>query len=785
MNSRSPSPRRGHPLRGAGRLFPVLAIVLSGCMAPAEEPPEPEFPDPRAEALTDSVFAEASRALKQRRPWRTESLIARDLADSARRTDWTVILAAEAAGATDRWARVDSLLAGMPFENPYARIDARLLLARSALERGDAAGALEHAAVARDLAESPVMRAPALVFIARAHERLGARDSAIAAYTTAARSLRPVSDWLTLRATSLTRDSSVRRAQYERLKTPVARKHALYSEAQILERTGRGRAAIELYERAGAPFNAMRLRAAMASGAADRAVARRELIAYVEANSGSDNARVAIEILDGGKYKLTADEEIIVARSAVQHGPLSRARVALERAFAIRAPTGPERLFQISVLAESGPASRREATRLLTAIRKPSPYAGEAALERAKLLRRRGQSAAAQTALRNVVRLYPSDTVAAAGALVVLAEMAVDAKRDPDAREAYLTLARKYPTSIHAAHARFEAAILAVAARRYAAASAELDSLLMLHPTTPDSSVARYWSAKTRALLRDAAGARERWTATLASAPMSYYSAQSARRLGVAPWAPVASPDTFVAFPDVDAAFVRADMLERLGMAYEARLEMDALAEGADTSTEHMLAIGNKFRERALMRRTMDMGRRAVAAGASDARAWRLVYPVGEADLVARESAAKKVDPALVAALIRQESRFEARATSPVGARGMMQMMPAVGKELARYEKVKPFDVEMLYDPSVNIKLGVAHLKSFMRHYRSPELALAAYNAGPGRVARWSSRTGGTDPELFVERIRFAETKHYVRNVVRSRDMYAALYDWEKIGGMD
>ena len=782
MNPRSSGPRRGHRFRGAGRLASILLLAVAGCMPPAEDDPEPELPDPRAEAMVDPVFREASRMLQQRRPWRTEALLAPLLADTAQRSEWVVILAAEAATATDRWARVDSLLSTAAFENPYARSDARLLRARSALERGDAEGALEHAIVARDLAESPAMRAPAYVFLARAYERLGRRDSAIAAYSAAAVVLKPVSDWLTLRATSLTRDSAVRADRYEDLRTPIARAHSMYSEAQILERSGRARSAVALYEKAGAPFNAMRLRAAIASGAADRAVARRELVEFIAANSGTDEARVAIEILDSGRFKLMADEEIIVARSAAKHGPLSRARVALERAFAVRAPTGPERFFQIEVLAESGPASRREATRLLERIRKPSPWAGQAALERAKLLRRRGQASAARAALQQVVRLYPNDTVAAAGALVTLAEMAMDEKRDPAARDAYLSLARKYPTSELAAHARFEAAILAIAMRRNTSASAELDTLLAMYPTTEDSSAARYWSAKTRAMLRDSATARERWTMTLASAPMSYYSAQSARRIGMLPWAPPESPDTFVTYPDVKAAFTRADMLERLGMAYEARLEIDALAESADTSVEHMLAIGNGFRERSLMRRTMDMGRRAIAAGATDARAWRLVYPVGEADLVARESAAKKVDPALVAALIRQESKFEARAESPVGARGMMQIMPAVGKELARYERIRPFDVQMLWDPSINVRLGVAHLKSFTRHYGSPELALAAYNAGPGRVARWSSRTGGKDPELFVERIRFAETKHYVRNVLRSRDMYAALYDWARIG---
>src|SRR5688500_2942041 len=503
MNSRSLWPRRGHPFRGVGRLASALVLAAAGCMPPAEEAADPEMPDPRAEALADPVFREASQMLQQRRPWRTEALLAPMLADSTQQSEWVVILFAEAAAATDRWERVDSLLAAAAFENPYARSEARLLRARSALERGDAHGALEHAIVARDLAESPAMRAPAYVFLARAYERLGQRDSAATAYRAAAVVLKPVSDWLTLRATSLTRDSAVRADHYERLRTPVARVRAMYSEAQILERSGRARSAIALYEKAGAPFNAMRLRAQIASGPADRAVARRELVEFIRANSGTDEARVAIEILDGGRFKLTADEEVVVAHSAAKHGPLSRARVALERAFAVRPPSREERFFQIEVLAESGPASRREATRLLERIRKPSPWAGEAALERGRLLRRRGQPAAARAALQSVVKLYPKDTIAAAGALVTLAEMAIDEKRDPAAREAYLTLARKYPTSEYAAHARFEAAILAIAARKHSAASAELDTLLLLHPTTTDTSAARYWSAKTRAFLRD------------------------------------------------------------------------------------------------------------------------------------------------------------------------------------------------------------------------------------------------------------------------------------------
>ncbi|HUF28466.1 MAG TPA: transglycosylase SLT domain-containing protein [Gemmatimonadaceae bacterium] len=771
--------------RGARCLASLLALAVAGCVPSGDRLPTHDEPDPRAEALSDPAYRAAAAALAERRPWRAESLLAPAMDDPARRTAWVVLLAAEMAGATGRWPRVDSLLGRAPLEDSRAEAEARLLLARGALERGDAEAALEHARVARGLASNANTHAQALVFLARAHERLGARDSALASYSGAATVLVPIGDWLILRATSLTRDSAARAKHYKRLRTTTARERAAYAEAQLLERTGRARAAIALYEQGGAPMQAMRLRAATASGLAERERVRRELVAFVQANTGTFDARHAIEMLDAGRYRLTAAEEIIVARSAARHGPLSRARSGLARAFTLRAPTVEERLFQVSVLAESGPASRREAERLLTRIRKPSPAAGVAALERAKLIRRRGATAAARTALRQVVREFPDDTAAASGALLILAEMATDALRDTEARDAYRTLAMNYPTSEHAPRARFHAAVLAFAAGRHRVAAEELDLLAELHPTSADGPGALYWSARARAALRDTAGARERWEALLASAPMSYYAAQGARRLGVAPWAPPASPDTFAMIGDVRDALTRIELLERLGMLLEARLELDALAASADSSAERVLAIADAFRARGQMRRAMELGRKAIALGAKDARAWRLVYPVGAAELVLAEATGRRVDPALVAAVIRHESSFEERATSPVGARGLMQVMPNVGRALARSEKITPWDPAMLYDPDINVRLGVIHLRSFTRHYSHETLALAAYNAGPGRVARWVTRPGGRDPELFVERIRFPETRGYVRNVLRSRDMYAALYDWGEGRGTD
>jgi soluble lytic murein transglycosylase len=132
----------------------------------------------------------------------------------------------------------------------------------------------------------------------------------------------------------------------------------------------------------------------------------------------------------------------------------------------------------------------------------------------------------------------------------------------------------------------------------------------------------------------------------------------------------------------------------------------------------------------------------------------------------------------LVAALIRQESNFNPRATSPVGARGLMQLMPDVGQGLASAKGISSWNADMLYDPAVNIKLGTAHLRTLMRKYPEVVKSLAAYNAGESRVEKWSTKTGAADPEVFTERIPFVETRDYVRIILRNRAYYSALYPW-------
>ena len=124
------------------------------------------------------------------------------------------------------------------------------------------------------------------------------------------------------------------------------------------------------------------------------------------------------------------------------------------------------------------------------------------------------------------------------------------------------------------------------------------------------------------------------------------------------------------------------------------------------------------------------------------------------------------LDPFLVLAVIRQESYFDDGAVSRAGAVGLMQIMPKTGRTLARSAGVGRFEKRMLFDPEVSIRMGSRYLGEQMRTFASGqtrevgfELGLAAYNAGPSAAHKWVRRFPLDDPDAFVERIPYKETR--------------------------
>jgi soluble lytic murein transglycosylase len=147
----------------------------------------------------------------------------------------------------------------------------------------------------------------------------------------------------------------------------------------------------------------------------------------------------------------------------------------------------------------------------------------------------------------------------------------------------------------------------------------------------------------------------------------------------------------------------------------------------------------------------------------------RLRYPLEYKHIVLGHAENYELDPALIAAVIYRESRFDPNAVSESGAVGLMQLLPDTAEGIAELTGGSAFRVDDLYEPEVNVRYGSFYLRRLLTKYEGDlELALAAYHAGQGNVDEWLSEGG---------RIEFAETREYVADVLELEERYRKAYD--------
>lgn len=162
-----------------------------------------------------------------------------------------------------------------------------------------------------------------------------------------------------------------------------------------------------------------------------------------------------------------------------------------------------------------------------------------------------------------------------------------------------------------------------------------------------------------------------------------------------------------------------------------------------------------------------------------------LYYPLSYRQSLLQRAHEYGLDPYLVAAVIRTESRFRPDATSAQGARGLMQIMPETGEWAASQLKI-PYSPEMLYDPDYNIRLGCWYLAELHREFNGdPVLALAAYNGGRNNVKKWLNERRWTGEHQTLDQIPFAETRVYVGRVLRDVEFYRRIYGSALWGGKE
>jgi soluble lytic murein transglycosylase len=615
----------------------------------------------------------------------------------------------------------------------------------------------------------------ALVLRARELDRADSLEAARAAYEDAAKKLPQLSDWLYLRAAGVTADSGARAAYYAKLTTAVARDRIRHTDAIAKERSRDFAGAIRAYTALGERLDALRLRVAPPADDASRTAARGELLSFISASNNSPDTRAAIDLFDKAFPSTSPAEELSIARAAGKAGVPERAATAYAKALGAGLGDINDTFGYASVLFRL--RKYPEAAAQFAKVRTPPGLAAGAQYQLARAQVALGNTDAARTTLRAITTAYAKDT-SAASAMLLLADLATDENRDQDARQTLTAMLRRFPSGRHATNARFRAGIIAYIQGDRKAAAAEFDSLVARDSSSVEALSAAYWAGRSYAALGDKAKSAARWRSIIAKEPLSYYAVLAAKRLDTALVGADRSPANYGRVPAVDSALNRVVSLKDVGMDVEAGFENDKLFRDALADPNRLVATAHALAGTDQASRSIALGRRALDEIGRSPENYRLYFPVLERETLISASKENGLDPVLVAALIRQESNFNPQATSPAGARGLMQLMPAVGKTVAESKGIGAWNPDLLYEPATNIKLGTAHLQGLAHRYSDVVKVLAAYNAGESRVEKWSTKTGAGDPEVFTERIPFVETRDYVRSILRNRAYYQALYSW-------
>jgi soluble lytic murein transglycosylase len=156
---------------------------------------------------------------------------------------------------------------------------------------------------------------------------------------------------------------------------------------------------------------------------------------------------------------------------------------------------------------------------------------------------------------------------------------------------------------------------------------------------------------------------------------------------------------------------------------------------------------------------------------------WKLAFPIPYRSSIESRSRQEGLDPYLVAALIRQESEFNATVISHANAYGLMQVLPSTGRDLARHFRVRRYHSSQLLTADRNIQFGTYYFRNLLNSFDGrADLALASYNAGAGRARLWQTWGPYREPAEFVETVPFHETRGYIQIVLRNADVYRRLY---------
>ncbi|NTU55177.1 MAG: tetratricopeptide repeat protein [Anaerolineales bacterium] len=376
-------------------------------------------------------------------------------------------------------------------------------------------------------------------------------------------------------------------------------------------------------------------------------------------------------------------------------------------------------------------------------------------------------------------------------------------------------VANEYPTSDQVPDALFLAGIAQYRLGDYTAALTLFQRGLILSTRANNLARAYLWIGKAQEKLGEAASAEKSWQQSLLADPNGYYSLRAQDILlkrqpfesppsidldidlqqerkdaevwmrltfGLPAETDFSGPGTLAQ----DARFIRGTELWELGMYNEARLEFESLREAVKSNPADSFRLANHLLDIGLYRTAIFAAREVLTLAGLDSQSASLTAPayfnhlrygLYYRDLIIPEEERYGMDPLFMFSVIRQESLFEGFVRSSAGARGLMQVIPSTGAQIAGELNWPPFYTEDdLYRPNVSIRFGTYYLdKNRKLLGGSIYGSLAAYNGGPGNALAWQE-LAGNDPDLFLEVVRFQETRDYIRYIYEIYSTYRTIY---------
>ncbi|MGE3551011.1 MAG: transglycosylase SLT domain-containing protein, partial [Geobacter sp.] len=334
-------------------------------------------------------------------------------------------------------------------------------------------------------------------------------------------------------------------------------------------------------------------------------------------------------------------------------------------------------------------------------------------------------------------------------------------------------LAHEFPASGLAGRASWEAAWSHYLAGELPAAA---DAFQRLLNNNEHRERSLYWYARTLVRQNKSQNAELFYKQLLNEYPFGFYAAwRRNQQQQVTGWEPLTAS---LPEPSLPAGSDRILALVDCGLMVDARTELTALKsssplrqQAAGFARLHLLAddphgaivIFHQNRPERWERQSLPF--------------WALGYPRPYAELFSKHAAANRLPESLVLALAKAESSFRPAVKSPVGAIGLMQLMPATARMTAGYKGSKPYNPLWLVDPEYNIRLGTKHLRELLDQFHQDAVfTLASYNAGAGAVNRWRKNFGSLERDEFIENIPYRETRDYVKKIVAHISVYQSLY---------